>query len=145
MRIPLLWQPHRSHRKIFFKTCDFQHTRAAVKSHGKRVWKCGIGYHNDVAPRVWGIRLSGQTLLNELRFCVLSRKHLDKTARLCYHILRKWHAFICSNKIFRGIAQLVEQRSPNVNTATNIRINTELSRLGTSVSSLFSCFLFCKL
>ena len=41
-----------------------------------------------------------------------------------------------------GIAQLVEQRSPNVNAATNIRINTELSRLGTSVSSLFSYFRF---
>ena len=47
-----------------------------------------------------------------------------------------------SNQIFRGIAQLVEQRSPNVNAATIIRINTELSRLGTSVSSLFSCFQF---
>ena len=40
--------------------------------------------------------------------------------------------------LFRGIAQLVEQRSPNVNAAMNIRINTELSRLRTSVSSLFS-------
>ena len=45
--------------------------------------------------------------------------------------------FICSDYIFRGIAQLVEQRSPNVNAATNIRINTKLSRLETSVSSLF--------
>ena len=44
---------------------------------------------------------------------------------------------LCSNLIFRGIAQLVEQRSPNVNAATIIRINAELSRLGTSVSSLF--------
>ena len=49
-----------------------------------------------------------------------------------------------SNQIFRGIAQLVEQRSPNGNTVINIPINTELSRLGTSVSSLFSCFRFCK-
>ena len=46
--------------------------------------------------------------------------------------------------LFRGIAQLVEQRSPNVNAATIIRINTELLRLETSVSSLFSCFRFCK-
>ena len=45
-----------------------------------------------------------------------------------------------SNRIHRGIAQLVEQRSPNVNAAMNIRINTELLRLETSVSSLFSCF-----
>ena len=74
----------------------------------------------------------------------LSRKHLDKHTCLCYYISCKWHAFICSDIIFRGIAQLVEQRSPNVNAAMNIRINTELSRLGTSVSSLFSCFEFCK-
>ena len=49
-----------------------------------------------------------------------------------------------SNRIFRGIAQLVEQRSPNVNAATIIRINTELSRLGTSVSSLFRVFNFAR-
>ena len=45
--------------------------------------------------------------------------------------------FICSDHIFRGIAQLVEQRSPNVNAATIIRINAELSRLGTSFPRLF--------
>ena len=83
-------------------------------------------------------------LQRRLRFCVLSRKHLDKTARLCYHTLRKWHAFICSNKIFRGIAQLVEQRSPNGNRYLIPHIITWLFRLETSVSSLFSCFDFCK-
>ena len=76
--------------------------------------------------------------------CFLS-KTLDKTACLCYDISCKWQVFICSDYIFRGIAQLVEQRSPNVNAATIIRINTELSRLGTSVSSLFSCFRFWKM
>ena len=75
--------------------------------------------------------------------CFLS-KALDKTACLCYDISCKWQVFICSDQIFRGIAQLVEQRSPNVNTVINFPINTELSRLGTSVSSLFSCFRFCK-
>ena len=47
-----------------------------------------------------------------------------------------------SNKIFRGIAQLVEQRSPNVNRDLIPRIITEFLRLETSVSSLFSCLFF---
>ena len=49
-----------------------------------------------------------------------------------------------SKQIFRGIAQLVEQRSPNGNRDLIFRINTGLLRLETSVSSLFSCFWFCK-
>ena len=60
--------------KIFEKTCDLRHIQAAVKDHGNRVWKCGIGYHNDVAPRVRRTRLSGQRLLKELRFCVFIKK-----------------------------------------------------------------------
>ena len=50
-----------------------------------------------------------------------------------------------SNQIFRGIAQLVEQRSPNVNRDLIPRIITGFLRLESSVSSLFSCFDFCKL
>ena len=49
---------------------------------------------------------------------------------------------LCSNLIFRGIAQLVEQRSPNVNRDLIPRIITGFLRLETSVSSLFSCLFF---
>ena len=76
------------------------------------------------------------------RFCV--GKRLTKS-RVCGIIFpASERVSTRSNRILRGIAQLVEQRSPNVNAATNICINAELSRLGTSVSSLFSCFEFCK-
>ena len=70
------------------------------------------------------------------RFCV--EKRLTKP-RVCGIIFSASES-VSPRSIFhyRGIAQLVEQRSPNVNAATIIRINTELSRLGTSVSSLFS-------
>ena len=67
-------QPHRSRWKNLPKTCLFKRVRAVVKDHGNRVWKCGIGYHNDVAPRVRRTRLSGQRLLKELRFCVFIKK-----------------------------------------------------------------------
>ena len=46
--------------------------------------------------------------------------------------------------LFRGIAQLVEQRSPNVNRDLISHMITGFLRLETSVSSLFSCFDFCK-
>ena len=72
-----------------------------------------------------------------LKSTFLCWKTLDKTACLWYYIFCKWAWFNTQHFSFRGIAQLVEQRSPNVNAATIIRINTELSRLGTSVSSLF--------
>ena len=49
-----------------------------------------------------------------------------------------------SNRILRGIAQLVEQRSPNVNRDLIPRMITGFLRLETSVSSLFSCFRICK-
>ena len=51
---------------------------------------------------------------------------------------------LCSNRILRGIAQLVEQRSPNGNRNLISRMITGFLRLETSVSSLFSCFAFCK-
>ena len=80
-----------------------------------------------------------------LKSAFLCWKTLDKTACLWYHISCKWARLTTQHFLFRGIAQLVEQRSPNVNAATNICINTELSRLGTSVSSLFSCLRFWKM
>ena len=77
------------------------------------------------------------------RFCV--GKRLTKS-RVCGIIFpASERVSTRSNRILRGIAQLVEQRSPNVNRNSYIRINTAFLRLETSVSSLFSCLYFCKL
>ena len=70
------------------------------------------------------------------RFCVEKRLTKPRVCGIIFPASERGSPR--SNRILRGIAQLVEQRSPNVNAATNIRINTELSRLGTSLSSLFS-------
>ena len=76
------------------------------------------------------------------RFCV--EKHLTKP-RVCGIIFpASERGSPRSNRILRGIAQLVEQRSPNVNRNLIPRIFTGFLRLETSVSSLFSCFEFCK-
>ena len=80
-----------------------------------------------------------------LKSAFLCWKTLDKTACLWYHSPCKWARLTTQHFLFRGIAQLVEQRSPNVNRDSYIRINTAFLRLETSVSSLFSCFYFCKL
>ena len=69
-----IWQPHRSRWKFLYKTCNIKNVQAAVKIHGKRVWKCGISYHNGVTCHVRTARLSGHTLLKELRFCVFINK-----------------------------------------------------------------------
>ena len=80
-----------------------------------------------------------------LKSAFLCWKTLDKTACLWYHIPCKWARLTTQHFSLRGIAQLVEQRSPNVNRNSYIRINTAFLRLETSVSSLFSCLDFCKL
>ena len=76
------------------------------------------------------------------RFCV--EKSLTKP-RVCVIIFpASERGSYRSNRILRGIAQLVEQRSPNVNRDLIPRIITGFLRLETSISSLFSCFKFCK-
>ena len=74
------------------------------------------------------------------RFCVEKRLTKPRVCGIIFPASERGSPR--SNRKLRGIAQLVEQRSPNVNATTNICINTELSRLGTSVSSLFSCLRF---
>ena len=78
------------------------------------------------------------------KLAFLCWKTLDKTACLWYYISCRWARLTTQHFLFRGIAQLVEQRSPNVNRDLIPRIITGFLRLGTSVSSLFSCFDFCK-
>ena len=69
------------------------------------------------------------------RFCV--EKRLTKP-RVCGIIFpSSERGSPRSNKIFRGIAQLVEQRSPNVNLDLIPRMITGFFRFETSVSSLF--------
>ena len=80
-----------------------------------------------------------------LKSAFLCWKTLDKTACLWYHISCKWARLTTQHFLFRGIAQLVEQRSPNGNRDLISRIITGFLRLETMVSSLFSCFGFCKL
>ena len=79
-----------------------------------------------------------------LKSAFLCWKTLDKTACLWYYIFCKWAWFNTQHFSFRGIAQLVEQRSPNVNRDLIPRMISGFLRLETSVSSLFSCFQFCK-
>ena len=74
------------------------------------------------------------------RFCV--EKSLTKP-RVCGIIVpASERGSPRSNRTLRGIAQLVEQRSPNVNRSLISRIITGFLRLETSVSSLFSCLFF---
>ena len=76
------------------------------------------------------------------RFCV--EKRLTKP-RVCVMIFSaNERGSPRSNRTLRGIAQLVEQRSPNVNRNLISLMITGFLRLETSVSSLFSCFQFCK-
>ena len=76
------------------------------------------------------------------RFCV--EKRLTKP-RVCGIIVpASERGSPSSNRTLRGIAQLVEQRSPNVNRDLIPRMITGFLRLETSVSSLFSCFEFCE-
>ena len=145
MAITTPQQPNRSRWKNFIKTCFFKRVRAAVTDH----WKCVWTVRHRLSYRSY-LSHAKRTSFRAKSFkknCVsafLSRKHLDKSACLCYYIFCKWHAFICSDYIFRGIAQLVEQRSPNGNRKRFCRIITGFLRLETSVSSLFSCFDFWK-
>ena len=76
-------------------------------------------------------RVSCQKLLTKPRVCVMIFPASERD-------------LLCSNWILRGIAQLVEQRSPNVNRDLIPRMISGFLRLETSVSSLFSCFQFCK-
>ena len=94
---------------------------------------------NPTLPHVtWPLLVRFSHAICVFSACFLS-KTLDKIACLCYDISCKWQVFICSDQIFRGIAQLVEQRSPNVNRNLISLMITGFLRLETSVSSLFSC------
>ena len=88
------------------------------------------------------ITLGNTYFYSNRRFCV--GKRLTKS-RVCGIIFpASERVSTRSNRILRGIAQLVEQRSPNGNRDLISRIITGFLRLETSVSSLFSCFEFCK-
>ena len=106
-------QPHRSRWKNQLKTCGNNRVRAAVKDHGKHV--CVVrhslsqqlyrSHANHTSFRTKYVKKNWDSMF-------LSRKYLDKSVCICYDIPCKWARLACSNKIFRGIAQLVEQRSP---------------------------------
>ena len=76
------------------------------------------------------------------RFCVEKRLTKPRVCGIIFPASERGSPR--SNRTFRGIAQLVEPRSPNVNRGLISRIITGFLRLETSVSSLFSCFGFCK-
>ena len=105
-------------------------TRAFQKSSLRRTSSdfSSHAYHTRFA---FSSRVSYQKLLTKPRVCIMI---FPASERGSYR----------SNWILRGIAQLVEQRSPSGNHDLIFRIITGFLRLETSVSSLFSCFDFCK-
>ena len=105
-------------------------TRAFQKSSLRRTSSdfSSHAYHTRFA---FSSRVSCQKLLTKPRVCIMI---FPASERGSYR----------SNWILRGIAQLVEQRSPNVNRDLIPRMISGFLRLETSVSSLFSCFQFCK-
>ena len=107
-----------------------------------RIWFCHTRFLIEWNAHDVRITRGNTSSYSNRRFCV--EKRLTKP-RVCGII------FPASERgsqrsifLFRGIAQLVEQRSPNVNRDFISPIITGFLRLGTSVSSLFSCFDFCK-
>ena len=132
-------QSHRSRQK---KTCGFRQRkrgRAAVKIHDNDVREPVLSHVIfDWMKCAWRAYHTRQYKFL-LKSAFLCWKTLDKTACLWYHSPCKWARLTTQHFLFRGIAQLVEQRSPNVNRGLFSRIITEFLRLETSVSSLFSC------
>ena len=129
-------------------TCGFllwKLVRAVVKIHDNDVRESGTSHAIfEKVKRAWRAYHTRQYKFL-LKSAFLCWKTLDKTACLWYHSPCKWARLTTQHFLFRGIAQLVEQRSPNVNRDLIPRMITGFLRLETSVSSLFSCFRFCKL
>ena len=71
------------------------------------------------------------------RFCVEKRLTKPRVCGIIFPASERGSPR--SNRTLRGIAQLVEQRSPNGNRSLITRMITGFLRLETSVSSLFSC------
>ena len=128
-------------------TCGFllrKSDRAAVKIHDNDVREPVLSHVIfDWMKCAWRAYHTRQYKFL-LKSAFLCWKTLDKTACLWYHSSCKWARLTTQHFLFRGIAQLVEQRSPNGNRKRFRRIITGFLRLETSVSSLFSCFDFWK-